>query len=239
MRTNLLDELRERIAVVGCHPPMESGRIIHPVWGGALGVSVMHEWFGASLPSRPHWAPPLCILTDLASLSLEGASGRLAVWIGGRCRPSVFMLARRPVLLRASVFLNPPDDAARLWLIDLAARSSGVAAVIADGSGLSMPATRRVQIAASHGGALCLLARPEWERAALSAACTRWSVRPEASQESRPRWSVALLRDKADRGLRERAPAWLVEWNDEEGCLGVVAGVGRAACRSDLDAASA
>lgn len=247
MRTHLLDELRERIAAVGCRPAANAGGTVRAGWGGALGVGVMHEWFGAALPVRPEWIPPLCILTDLAARGLEGAAGRLVVWIGSRCRPSAFMLAHWSALASASVFLDPPDDATRLWLIDLAARSPGVAAVIADGSGLSMPATRRIQIAAGHGSALCLIARPEWERASLSAACTRWRVQSEASQDSRPRWSVALLRDKGQAGFRDRSPApspsggegWLVEWSDEEGCIGVAAGVVRAARRASLAAATA
>jgi len=155
------------------------------------------------------------------------------------------MLARSPALARASIFLDPSSSAARLWVIDVAARSAGVAVVVADGSGLSMPATGRVQLAAGQGGALCLLARPEWERSVLSAAQTRWLVRHEISDDRRPRWNVTLLREKARSGFMERSPAappsggWLVEWHDEAGCIGVAARVGRAARHKTIVAASA
>ncbi len=115
-------------------------------------------------------------------------------------RPQLLSAER---LLRASIFVDPPDDASRVWAIDLALRAGAV--VIADGSRLDMTASRRLQLAAEAGrSGLLLLARPGRERRQLSAAATRWLVRPApALTQARPdhgvlnpRWTVELIRCK-------------------------------------------
>lgn len=68
---------------------------------------------------------------------------------------------------------------ARLWAIEQAVRCPGVCAVIADGAGFDLAATRRLQLAAAD--ALLLVARPHERRPTLSAASTRWRVRAEPS----------------------------------------------------------
>ena len=141
------------------------------------------------------------------------------VWIGRRIRPYPHLLlrghggigriagfrqstanARDRLLLERSLFIDPPDDGTRLWAIDLALRCDAVTAVIADGRGLSMPQTRRLQLAAEASGALVLLARPPEEEAELSAAMTRWRITPAPSSTDRPRWIIELLRRKGARG---------------------------------------
>jgi hypothetical protein len=103
-------------------------------------------------------------------------------------------------LLPRSIFIDPPDDASRVWAIDLALRSSAADVVIADGSKLKMAESRRLQLAAARGRALGLLARPSWEGAELSAAATRWRVRRTPSPSHAPRWIVELLRCKQFQG---------------------------------------
>jgi hypothetical protein len=138
-------------------------------------------------------------------------------------------------LLFRSLFIHPPDDASRLWAIDLALRSSAASVVIADGSKLKMAESRRLQLAAERGRALALLARPSWEGAELSAAATRWRVHRTPSPSSAPRWIVELLRCKQSQGrsgiqalsgarAREGAGAWEVEYASP-GCLRLVADV--------------
>jgi len=118
----------------------------------------------------------------------------------------------RGVLLRQSIFIDPPDDMSRLWAIDLAARCPAVAAVVADGSRLDMAATRRLQLAAEAGSALVLCARPPSEIDHLSAATTRWRVRCALSADKIPRWNVELLRCK---GMRPDGQ-WTVEWRSAQ-----------------------
>ena len=119
-------------------------------------------------------------------------------------------------LLMRSLFIDPPDNASRLWAIDLALRSAAVNVVIADGSQLKMAEARRLQLAAERGRALALLARPSWEGAELSAASTRWRVRRSPSSSSAPRWIVELLRCKQAQGrsgtLRGDLRRWEIEY---------------------------
>jgi len=106
-------------------------------------------------------------------------------------------------LLSRSVFVDPPDAGARVWAIDAALRCPSVAVVVADGSGLRLSASRRLQLAAESGRALALLARPPWERVVLSAAATRWLVQrapPSVSEAARPAWTLRLLRARGGGG---------------------------------------
>jgi hypothetical protein len=144
------------------------------------------------------------------------------VWVGRRIWPYPRVLLRTPIsnrsscgfrgisaspadrrLLGRSLLIDPPDEAARLWAVDLALRSPAVTAIVADGSALAMAETRRMQLAAETGGTLALLARPPDELRALSAAATRWCVRSLPSDADRPRWSVELVRRKGAGGWRQ------------------------------------
>jgi protein ImuA len=243
-------------------------------WAG-LRRGGLHEWFGLAdgSPEPPadrsvdrsvngpagrfeargprSWAPPLCLLSDLAACALRaGGCRRRVVWIGRRVWPYPRTLLGRggsataEDLLARSVFIDPPDDSSRLWAIDLAARCPAVTAIVADGSHLTMAASRRLQLAAEAGedeggsgtggekAPLLLLTRPPREAAALSAAATRWWVSPAPSSGAGPCWSVSRLRAKgaAARGSgRERNEAgmrrWMLEWDHAQGVVAASADV--------------
>ena len=131
-------------------------------------------------------------------------------------------------LLCCSVFIDPPDDASRLWAIDLALRCPAVVAVVADGRGLELPQTRRLQLAAESGAVLGLLGRPPGELERRSTASTRWRVRPVPGP--RPRWAVELLRCKG--AHRQTAAAmrdvggWMLELDRVKGVVSALAEVG-------------
>ena len=129
-------------------------------------------------------------------------------------------------LLERSVFVDPPGRGERVWAIELALRCAGVAAVVGDGSELCMAETRRLQLAAgaSERAAVALLARPGRERGELSAARTRWMVRPCVSQMGETRagdqaWTVELLRCK---GLQPSGSVrrWAVRRDHATGAIG-------------------
>jgi hypothetical protein len=203
MQTQRLKELQEAIHAIEAGTTQTGGAgrqtsesrrfvradVLRPLYAPPPGI---HEWFGGDRAGRG-WAPPLGILLHLALRSLEGSPG-CVVWVGRRCWPYPRVLNRAG--LQRSIFVDPPDGASRLWTIDLAARCPGVAAVVADGSGLDMAATRRLQLAAESGSALVLCARPPDEVDHLSAASTRWRVRCAPSADTTPRWIVELLRCK-------------------------------------------
>ncbi|MCC6427306.1 MAG: hypothetical protein IT435_10860 [Phycisphaerales bacterium] len=195
--------------------------------GVGLRAGCTHEWFGCKHTAGSRdlrcWSPPRCVFVDLARSALADGIIRRAVWIGRHCWPYPPLLGRFPGVLARSSFINPPDAASALWSMDVALRSSIPVLVIADAHGLSMPNSRRLQLAAASSGSLCVLARPSWELSELSAAHTRWQVEPAATSGPCPRWTVTLLRNKEQPVLSSQRPSWVVEWCDASGVVHVPA----------------
>lgn len=168
---------------------------------------------------RPYsWSPPLTLLVQIARQSLIGPDNLAhVIWIGQPIWPYAPSLAHDPQqsqsqsLLAASLFVQAETVRERVWAADLALRSRCAASVIVDGSGFDLSATRRLQLAAEAGGALCLLARPPWERHVLSAANTRWAVRCCPSFTTTRRWTVELLRCKGVQPTSQAARLWTLE----------------------------
>ena len=231
-------------------PPVPTGwRAVDEGLGGGLARGALHEWCGLvdaqgrGAPPKPwrlQWAPPLFLLMHLATRGLEDARARAqdgeetrVLWIGRKVWPYPNALAAESrALLSQSVFVDPPDEQSRLWAIDLALRCPSVTAVVADGQGLRIAHSRRLQLAAEAGGTLALLARPAWELPELSTATTRWRIWRAAARDDarRPRFELELVRRKgSDPASIERSRLgldplkhrgrWLVEWNREAGAV--------------------
>lgn len=150
------------------------------------------------------------------------------LWIGRRCwpYPAAMVCGDDRRLLEASVFVETGDGreaCPTVWAIDLALRCPGVAAVVADGSGIGMAESRRLQLAAASGGSLGLLARPWRERGEISAARTRWLVTPRPTSGRHPQWTVELLRCKGVRPATEGAWRWAVQRDHATGVVSVAA----------------
>lgn len=247
-----IQALREQIGTIRTPPAEVLETAVGPLRCGAL-----HEWFGiealggvgtvesgggfernaARGSVREGWVPPLCILCDVArrAISVEGRRFQV-VWIGRRCWPSPLALGRWSGLIERSVFVDPPDFGARWWAADVACRCGQPTLVIADGSRCSRSDSRRLQLAASSAGAVCILARPPWEVRELSTATTRWSVAYEPSDSGRrPRWAVVQLRNKDQRAFAEESARVVVELDHASGLVRVSPpvvdrAVGEAAC---------
>lgn len=206
--------------------------------GGGLRHGAVHEWFAPSsdtstsksrgryLRGDTLWTAPLCLLAHLAWQTLQAQPHGTVVWIGASCLPYPRVLCRdqgrdRRLLLQ-SLFVGGHGPT-NLWAIDLALRNPAVAAVIADGSGLDMAATRRLQLAAEAGGTMALLARPTHELGCLSAADTRWRVHHRVSDQ--PAWTIELLRSKSANNLGDPHRAWNVQWDAKAGLVVVSADV--------------
>lgn len=195
---------------------------------GAIGRGValqsgLHELLSGGIGDRC-WVPPVAVLVDLA----RGAgSGGAVFWIGRGCWPYPHALATRENalagasgkagrggLLARSVFVDGAGIRERVWAAELAARSGAAAVVIADGTGLRMADSRRLQLAAESCKAVVLLARPETERGELSAARSRWLVEPSlaAGTDSSfdQQWTVTLLRCKGVQPTVGSARRWTV-----------------------------
>ncbi len=200
-------------------------------FGRALQTGCVHEWFGgdgeengaAGAVSRRSWRAPVGMVLETARAVIETAdSAPLCVWIGRRCWPNPVAMARAsPTLLQRSIFVEPVGRDEKVWAIDLALRSGGAAAVIADASRLSLTESRRLQLAAEAGGALGLLLRPSWEMGELSAARTRWRLSPAISADSDQRWMVELLRCKGLRPSEGEARRWSVRRSHATGDVSV------------------
>ncbi len=201
-------------------------------------------------PAPEPWTPPVSLLVHVAHQVVSGSGGAgqptgPVLWIGERVWPYGRALVRAGPggarLLARSLFVaisgsravNPAaargrdepardgDVGARLWALDLALRCRAVAAVVADGSGFSMAASRRLQVAAEAGQAFVLLARPPEELDVLSAAGVRFvvtHVRQEPGELGAPgdaatprtrgpaaTWSLALRRAKGAAAREARA----------------------------------
>jgi len=132
--------------------------------------------------------------------------------------------------MAASILIDVAGPREAAWVADLVLRSRAFGAVVVDGRGMDLILTRRLQLAAEGGAGLALVDRAAREVDALSAAGTRWMVRPAPSPAlaptPRPRSAVHLLRRK---GLRP-APGcadgpWTVELDRATGALDLVPGV--------------
>ena len=127
-----------------------------------------------------------------------------------------------PDPLASSLFIAPIGHDERVWAADLALRCPFVAAVVMDGSRLTMAESRRLQLAAATGGGLGLIARPSWEQSELSAAHTRWLVRSLPSDLLEARWTVDLVRCKGVQPTAmENSRRVVVRRDHETGVVGV------------------
>ncbi len=191
------------------------------VSGGAI-----HEWIRA-MSERGPWLPPLIVLAHLSHRAMEASDDGWAVWVGKRCWPyprSPTVGAWKSMTAR-SIFIDPPDAGSRAWAIDLALRSTAVAVVVGDGSGLDMAGSRRLQLAAQAGGGLGLLARAPNEITSLSVAATRWVIHASPSPNANPRWMVELARCKGGQ-CAAVGRTWTVERDEARGLVVVSADVG-------------
>ena len=241
MRSVALQALQDRIDGLASRGmiPRAAGRL---PWGTDLVTGVVHEWLGVG--TGRDWAPPICLLTHAALTAHRARQARRIFWIGRRCWPYPLLLDRQRGALDASILIDTPPGPPAVWAMEVALRLPHIA-VVGDGDGLDIAQTRRLQLAAQAGGSLCMLARPQADRSALSAASVRWGVERLPAPGPGPRWCITLLRDKA-RSTRHDGPpqigqaqigqvqidqSWIVEWNDEQGCVAlpavVVGGAGR------------
>lgn len=202
---------------------------------GLLARQRLHEWLGVEEASqeaekkqagRQRWIPAMAVVMDAAARAWHGEGGEaggLVVWIGRTIWPYAVSLPAQVVA--DSVMIDVPRMEDRLWAIDLVLRSAAVTAVVADGSGLSLRATRRLQLAAEAGRSLALMARPTHEASQRSAAAYRWIVRTlptEQREHANPRWEVRLLRGR-DATWSGQSVGRIVEWHHGEGLVSIPA----------------
>jgi len=171
--------------------------------GGGLALGALHEIAGSGRGA------------------VDGAAAALfAAGIAARTRGRVLWCVARsdlfaPALAQAGlapdrvIYVEAGDEPALLACFEEGLRHGGLGAVVAELGRLSMPASRRLQLAAESSGTLGLALR-RWRRAESAegfgqptAAATRWrvTVLPSAPLPvpgvGRARWRVELVRCRA------------------------------------------
>ncbi|RLS46012.1 MAG: hypothetical protein DWH86_04020 [Planctomycetota bacterium] len=216
--------------------------------GGGIARAGLHEWWGALPEVR-------AVLVQLAWNALlhddrqRAGAHRHVVWVGRAAWPSPAALVRgmrAPIagmfgqrvprawpdarLHDRSLLVDVPahDTGARLWAIEQAVRCPGICAVIADGRGFDLAATRRLQLAASDTCLLCMRGtehRTDARRSVLTAGATRWMVErsertPHVITDRVPWLRMMQERGMVDAGLMTRIPpepAWRVTLERSKG----------------------
>lgn len=163
----------------------------------------VHEIFGQTSDSQlAGWA---MAWTDATPAQRQ----RGWVWIGPRAWPGAEVL-RRAGLLTQSLWVRASHVKQIAQAAEIACTCDAVGTIVADGSGMDLRMTRRLQLA-TRDARQCrlLLLRPGRDRSLLSAAQIRWHVEPvpvamQASADSldapvaprNPRWRISLVRSK-------------------------------------------
>lgn len=190
-------------------------------WGG-LPRGALHEIFAADVNDAGA-ATGFC--AALAALFLKERPG-LVLWCegartldaGGLYAPG---LARFRLAPEQLVAVRAKRDADVLWAMEEGLRAGGPAAVIGELDGISLTASRRLQLAAEEGGVAAILLRPHSAAPTPSAAVTRWRIgaRPDGRQEANrePGLGAAGWRAEMFRCRGGGGHAWEVEWRDETG----------------------
>jgi protein ImuA len=131
------------------------------------------------------------------------ADGGHVVWIGPRNElfgPGLAELGLAPARL---IVVRARPAAARLWALEEALRSPGLAAALAEVEQLSLTQSRRLQLAAEAKGVTALLLRPPGAGATPAAGGSR-------QVSGRPHWRIGLCRCRGG-----RTGSWRVAWHED------------------------
>ncbi|HEX3970252.1 MAG TPA: hypothetical protein VHX19_02955 [Stellaceae bacterium] len=169
-------------------------------WQG-LPLASLHEIENAGTAGEDG-AASLFLAGILARLTLLASSGgRPVLWCLQRTDLHAPGLALAGLAAERLVLLRAPNERDLLWAMEEGLRSRALAAVVGEVDALSMPASRRLQLAAESTGVTGFVLHRSAIEAATSAAVTRWRIAalPSALVAGepgigRPRWRVELLR---------------------------------------------
>jgi protein ImuA len=178
--------------------------------GGGLARGCLHELCGAPAHAALGFAAVL-----LGRLMADGGH---VVWIGPRDElfgPGLAELGLAPERL---IVVRARPQKARLWALEEALRSPGLAAALAEVDRLSLTQSRRLQLAAEAKGVTALLLRPLQAGVTPSAAVTRWRIAAAPSETTGgPRrasgvahWQISLFRCRGG-----RTGSWRIAWHGD------------------------
>ena len=184
----------------------------------------LHEFFynDPLMPNVfPSAIPALLAQSAFCSAATQENSWRASspsfaiVWIGKSAWPTPYSISQiatsteisPDALMRASLFIDPPNEKLTLWAIETALRSHAVNLVVAHCPRISLTTTKRFSLAAKNNGTTAILLRNISDSAAPSCAATRWIVTPTPSSHEAPLWDLSLLKIK---GGALSSSSWLV-----------------------------
>jgi protein ImuA len=218
----VLERLRARLARLdtpgpggGAVMPLGLPGIDRALPGGGLARGCLHELCG----DADHGAALGFATALLGRLMVDGGH---VVWIGPRDELFAPGLAELGLAPERLIVVRARAQGARLWALEEALRSPGLAAALAEVDRLTLTESRRLQLAAEAKGVSALLLRPPGAGRAPSAAATRWLIEaaPSAAAahaEGRagrvlgpPHWRVHLFRCRGG-----RTGSWQVAWRPE------------------------
>jgi protein ImuA len=217
-RRAVLERLRARLAALeavdrsgGAVLPLALPGIDRALPGGGLARGCLHELCGA-----PGHGAALGFAAALLGRLM--ADGGHVVWIGPRDElfgPGLAELGLAPERL---IVVRAGPHAARLWALEEALCSPGLAAALAEVDRLSLTQSRRLQLAAETKGVTALLLRSPQAAATPSAAATRWRIEAAPSETAgearrasgRPHWRVGLFRCRGG-----HTGSWRIAWHQD------------------------
>ena len=201
--------------------------------GGGLAPG-LHEAAAAAPSANDEAAATLFLAALAARFSRRGEGKGQVLWALTRRDLFAPGLAQAGLTPDRVIYADCRNDEEALAVMEEAVRHGSLSAVIGEAARVSMPATRRLQLAAEEGGTAALLLRrskkAEADPLAMpSAALTRWRIGCAPSSPlpfaigpfdgiGRARWHVALARQRGG-----PPHEWILEAPDAEARLALPA----------------
>lgn len=137
------------------------------------------------------------------------SSGSLIFWVGEQI-PSPYLTECFHIKGTRNYYINASQKKEFLWIIETLLRSAVTLAVIAFCPTIlsTLAQTQRLSLAALRGNSIGFLIRNMKEKSSLSAAFTRWEIKPTPTESLFPTWETSLLKCK---GPLPRKSLWNVE----------------------------
>ena len=222
-----LGALRQKLALIerggrGASPVLPFGvpALDEALPGGGLMLGALHE-IGGFAPAEEEGAEGVAFLAGiLARLRPD----RPVLWCHVRADLHAPGLALYGLAPERLVLVQAGTEAELLWAMEEGLQCRALAAVVGEVDGLSLTATRRLQLAAEASGIAAFALRRRRRPAPVGAdeqptsAATRWRIAALPSRAAdepglgRPLWHVELLRCRGGRPGR-----WMVEAGDAAG----------------------
>jgi protein ImuA len=214
---------RERAALPFALPAVDAA-----LPGGGLSLGALHELAGTGADEEDGAAPAAFLVGILARLRPPLP----VLWCLSHGDLYGFGLAAAGLAPERLILAQVQRPQEVLWAMEEGLKTPALAAVIGEVEALSLPASRRLQLAAETSGVTAFVLR-RWRqgeaaarlRLAPNAAVTRWRISPLPGAVvagepgvGRPRWQVELWRCRG--GV---AASWVMEAGDATGHVALVA----------------